>query len=52
MASVKFKLRKWTIFVTMYIGYVFFAYNRKTFTFAMPTIMKEEGLDKDDLGMY
>ena len=43
---------KWTIFISMYFGYTIYMLDRKCFSFAAPTIMEEEGLDKDDLGEF
>lgn len=38
------------IFVCMFIGYSLYFFNRKTFSFVMPSVMEEIELDKDDLG--
>nr|XP_056716413.1 40S ribosomal protein S25-like isoform X3 [Euleptes europaea] len=35
----------------MYVGYTLYYFNRKTFSFVMPSIMEEIELDKDDLGL-
>jgi OPA family sugar phosphate sensor protein UhpC-like MFS transporter len=35
----------------MYIGYAFFYFTRKSFTFAMPAMQEELGLDKFQLGL-
>ena len=43
---------KWSIFCSMYAGYSMYMLDRKCFSFAAPTIMEEENLDKDDLGSY
>ncbi|XP_013419002.1 glucose-6-phosphate exchanger SLC37A4 isoform X1 [Lingula anatina] len=40
-----------TNFVSMYIGYAFYMMNRKAFSFALPVMIKQEGLSKSDLGM-
>ncbi|KAF3841445.1 hypothetical protein F7725_007307 [Dissostichus mawsoni] len=40
-----------TIFPCMFIGYALFFFNRKTFSFVMPSVMEEIQLDKDDLGL-
>ena len=40
-----------TIFICMFIGYSLYFFNRKTFSFVMPSVMEEIKLDKDDLGM-
>ncbi|MCI0382741.1 MAG: MFS transporter family glucose-6-phosphate receptor UhpC [Chlamydiae bacterium] len=39
------------IFCGMYIGYVFYYFTRKSFTFAMPSLMRDLGFDKSDLGI-
>lgn len=38
------------IFFCMFIGYALYFFNRKTFSFVMPSVMEEIELDKDDLG--
>lgn len=38
------------IFICMFIGYSLYFFNRKTFSFVMPSVMEEIELDKDDLG--
>jgi len=50
---VKKKYTYWRIrtFYSMYIGYAFFYFSRKSFTFAMPALIKELGFDKSQLGM-
>lgn len=40
-----------TIFLAMFVGYMLYYFNRKTFSFVMPSLMQEIQLDKDDLGM-
>lgn len=39
------------IFLCMFTGYSLYFFNRKTFSFVMPSVMEEIKLDKDDLGM-
>ncbi|XP_073513127.1 glucose-6-phosphate exchanger SLC37A4 isoform X2 [Phyllobates terribilis] len=39
------------IFGAMFVGYTLYYFNRKTFSFVMPSIMQEIKLDKDDLGL-
>ncbi len=39
------------IFYSMFLGYAFYYFTRKSFTFAMPSLMQELGLDKADLGI-
>lgn len=38
------------IFFCMFIGYSLYFFNRKTFSFVMPSVMEEIELDKEDLG--
>ncbi|KAJ8400348.1 hypothetical protein AAFF_G00397310 [Aldrovandia affinis] len=40
-----------SIFLAMFVGYTLFYFNRKTFSFVMPSVMQEIKLDKDDLGL-
>lgn len=40
-----------TIFLAMFVGYALYYFNRKTFSFVMPSVMEEIHMDKDDLGM-
>lgn len=51
--EVKKNYRYWRfrIFYSMFIGYVFFYFTRKSFTFAMPSLMSELGYDKSQLGI-
>ncbi|KAK2146144.1 hypothetical protein LSH36_629g01017 [Paralvinella palmiformis] len=46
-----FYFHKWSTFVVMYVGYTLIVLNRKSFTFAMPAIMNDLHLNKDDLGL-
>ncbi|XP_073458554.1 glucose-6-phosphate exchanger SLC37A4 isoform X1 [Aquarana catesbeiana] len=39
------------IFSAMFMGYTLYYFNRKTFSFVMPSVMQEIKLDKDDLGL-
>ncbi|XP_056397598.1 glucose-6-phosphate exchanger SLC37A4 isoform X2 [Hyla sarda] len=39
------------IFGAMFVGYSLYYFNRKTFSFVMPSVMQEIKLDKDDLGL-
>ncbi len=50
---VKKKYKYWRIrtFYSMYIGYAFFYFSRKSFTFAMPALIRDLGFDKVQLGM-
>jgi OPA family sugar phosphate sensor protein UhpC-like MFS transporter len=46
-----YKYWRMRIFYGMYIGYVFYYFTRKSFTFAMPALMNDLGFDKSDLGI-
>jgi MFS transporter, OPA family, sugar phosphate sensor protein UhpC len=50
---VKKEYRYWRlrVFYGMYIGYVFYYFTRKSFTFAMPALMQDLGFDKTQLGI-
>ena len=50
--EVKAKYTHWRIRImySMFLGYVFYYFTRKSFVFAMPGIMQELHLDKGDLG--
>lgn len=51
--SVKKSYKYWRmrIFSGMYVGYIFYYFTRKSFTFAMPALIKDLGFDKSDLGI-
>lgn len=51
MASPSYGYYRATIFLAMFVGYTLYYFNRKTFSFVMPSLMQEIKLDKDDLGM-
>ncbi|KAM9733342.1 glucose-6-phosphate exchanger SLC37A4a [Menidia menidia] len=51
MASAGYGYYRSTIFLAMFVGYTLYYFNRKTFSFVMPSLMQEIKLDKDDLGM-
>lgn len=46
-----YKYWRWRIFYGMYVGYVFYYFTRKSFTFAMPVLMQDLGLQISDLGI-
>jgi len=46
-----YKYWRWRIFYGMYIGYVFYYFSRKSFTFAMPALMDDLGFTKGQLGI-
>src|ERR1700733_5116336 len=50
---VKKEYRYWRLrmFYSMFIGYVFFYFTRKSYTFAMPALMQDLGYDKAQLGI-
>jgi OPA family sugar phosphate sensor protein UhpC-like MFS transporter len=50
---IKKEYRYWRIriFYGMFIGYVFYYFTRKSFTFAMPALMADLGFDKAQLGI-
>src|SRR3990170_7461950 len=50
---VKKHYRYWRfrIFYGMYVGYIFYYFTRKSFTFAMPALMHDLGFDKSQLGI-
>jgi len=52
-ALVKKEYRYWRIriFYAMFIGYVFYYFTRKSFTFAMPALMQDLGFNKAQLGI-
>lgn len=45
-----YKYWRLRIFYSMYIGYAFFYFTRKSFTFAMPAMISELGMTKTQLG--
>lgn len=51
--EVKKNYKYWRIrtFYAMYIGYAFYYFTRKSFTFAMPAMQMELGLSKFELGL-
>jgi sugar phosphate permease len=48
--TTTFYFHKWTTFAAMYVGYTLIVLDRKSFSFALPAIMNDLHLDKDDLG--
>ncbi len=47
----EYRYWRFRIFYAMFIGYVFYYFTRKSFTFAMPALMRDLGFDKADLGI-
>ncbi|MBM3191053.1 MAG: MFS transporter, partial [Chlamydiae bacterium] len=45
-----YKYWRLRIFYAMYVGYAFFYFTRKSFTFAMPALITELGMTKTELG--
>jgi OPA family glycerol-6-phosphate transporter-like MFS transporter 4 len=50
MAAQGYGYYRTVIFTAMFGGYSLYYYNRKTFSFVMPSLVEEIPLDKDDLG--
>ncbi|KAM9853377.1 glucose-6-phosphate exchanger SLC37A4a isoform 2-T2 [Aulostomus maculatus] len=51
MATASYGYYRATIFLAMFAGYTLYYFNRKTFSFVIPSVMEEIPLDKDDMGM-
>uniref|UniRef100_A0A3P9KBE0 Major facilitator superfamily (MFS) profile domain-containing protein n=1 Tax=Oryzias latipes TaxID=8090 RepID=A0A3P9KBE0_ORYLA len=51
MAAPGYGYYRLIIFLCMFTGYFLYFFNRKTFSFVMPSVMDEIDLDKEDLGM-
>uniref|UniRef100_A0A8D0GA26 Solute carrier family 37 member 4 n=1 Tax=Sphenodon punctatus TaxID=8508 RepID=A0A8D0GA26_SPHPU len=51
MADPRYRYYRAVIFSAMFLGYTLYYFNRKTFSFVMPSVMEEISLDKDDLGL-
>lgn len=50
MAARGYGYYRTVIFSAMFGGYSLYYFNRKTFSFVMPSLVEEIPLDKDDLG--
>lgn len=50
MAAQGYGYYRTVIFAAMFGGYSLYYFNRKTFSFVMPSLVEEISLDKDDLG--
>lgn len=50
MAARSYGYYRGAIFTCMFVGYALYFFNRKTFSFVMPSVMEEIELDKEDLG--
>ncbi len=46
-----YKYWRLRIFYSMFVGYAFYYFTRKSFTFAMPSLMQDLGLTKGELGI-
>src|SRR5579863_8560334 len=51
IVSKTYKYWRLRVFLGMYIGYAFYYFTRKSFTFAMPALQIELGLSKFELGL-
>lgn len=51
LIQTNYRYWRWRIFYSMFIGYAFFYFTRKSFTFAMPAMISELGMTKAQLGM-
>ena len=51
LVKQKYKYWRWRTFYGMYVGYVFYYFSRKSFTFAMPSLINDLGFTKDELGL-
>jgi OPA family sugar phosphate sensor protein UhpC-like MFS transporter len=47
----KFEYWRLRTFYTIFFGYIFYYFTRKSFTFAMPALVSNLGFDKSDLGI-
>lgn len=50
MGAANYGYYRTVIFISMFVGYMLYYFNRKTFSFLMPSVMEEIDLDKEDLG--
>lgn len=50
LVKKQYRYWRWRIFYSMYIGYAFYYFTRKSFTFAMPALMGDLGFDESQLG--
>ena len=51
LVNKEYRYWRMRIFYSMFIGYVFYYFTRKSFTFAMPALMADLGYDKAQLGI-
>lgn len=50
MGAAGYGYYRTVIFISMFVGYMLYYFNRKTFSFLMPSVMEEIDLDKEELG--
>lgn len=50
MGAAGYGYYRTVIFISMFVGYSLYYFNRKTFSFLMPSVMEEIELDKEELG--
>ncbi|XP_053501463.1 glucose-6-phosphate exchanger SLC37A4b [Ictalurus furcatus] len=51
MGAAGYGYYRTVIFTSMFLGYLLYYFNRKTFSFLMPSVMEEIELDKEELGL-
>ncbi|KAF4082299.1 hypothetical protein AMELA_G00150080 [Ameiurus melas] len=51
MGTASYGYYRTVIFTSMFLGYLLYYFNRKTFSFLMPSVMEEIELDKEELGL-
>ncbi len=51
VVEMEYKAWRWRIFYSMFFGYMFYYFTRKSFTFSMPGLISDLGYDKADLGI-
>ncbi|KAK1800736.1 hypothetical protein P4O66_005934, partial [Electrophorus voltai] len=51
MSATGYGYYRSVIFISMFLGYLLYYFNRKTFSFLMPSVMEEIKLDKEELGL-
>lgn len=50
MGAAGYGYYRTVIFTSLFLGYLLYYFNRKTFSFLMPSVMEEIELDKEELG--
>ncbi|XP_036450954.1 glucose-6-phosphate exchanger SLC37A4b [Colossoma macropomum] len=51
MGATGYGYYRTVILISMFLGYLLYYFNRKTFSFLMPSVMEEIELDKEELGL-